>query len=459
MRTVARVVAIAMLVVAGLVHTGAPPAHAVGSFRNESVADIALRYNGQWGGNACRDAGKSRTGQCKQFVNCVVVLAGGAYAGDGKPDYAESFIRAGGKEIGINSTRKGDIIQWGSESNSPHTAIVVAHLGGNSFDVVDSNWNSDEIVRRHTITNIYDRKSAPRFIRMGTVSDPFGALDVAKAVGPGTIYVRGWAADPQLKSGPIKVHVYADGSFVTELTANKYRPDVPKVFAGYGSYLGYSATLKLKLRGGTKNICVYAINVGIGQNAPVGCSSVTVPDANPIGAFDTSTSELGDFTWRGWAVDPNKPAGPAVVSVWVNGQYAGWGYANKQRTDVAAAYPGYGQYLGYNFRHAYPSGGNIQVCVKTPNWGAGVPGNTTLGCKNIYVRTKAYYYGHIVQWSGDTKTQKTSWYVTGSGTRRWIPSSTVYWCLRNHGAPAPNVLSSRALDQLTDETGVRATCS
>ncbi len=70
--------------------------------------------------------------------------------------------------------------------------------------------------------------------------------------------------------------------------------------------------------------------------------------------------------------------------------------------------------------------------------------------------------GHIVQWNGDTKPQKTAWLVLNEGGqlhRHWIPSIAVYWCLKNSGAPGPDVLPAAELNQLTDDTGVQATCS
>jgi chitodextrinase len=62
------------------------------------------------------------------------------------------------------------------------------------------------------------------------------------------------------------------------------------------------------------------------------------------------------------------------------------------------------------------------------------------------------YNGHIVQWDGDPKQQKTAWLVT-NGHRNWIPSSAIYNCLKSKGAPGPDVLPSSVLDQLPDQTG------
>ena len=67
------------------------------------------------------------------------------------------------------------------------------------------------------------------------------------------------------------------------------------------------------------------------------------------------------------------------------------------------------------------------------------------------------YYGHIVQWDGDTSEPKTSWLVGPDGHRRWINGATAS-CLKASGAPGPDVLTSSELDQLPDLTNVWAVC-
>lgn len=68
------------------------------------------------------------------------------------------------------------------------------------------------------------------------------------------------------------------------------------------------------------------------------------------------------------------------------------------------------------------------------------------------------YAGHIVQWSGDTKAQKTAWYVTPDLRRLWIPDVATYNCLKGRGAPGPTVLPAATLNQLPDQTGLWAGC-
>lgn len=68
------------------------------------------------------------------------------------------------------------------------------------------------------------------------------------------------------------------------------------------------------------------------------------------------------------------------------------------------------------------------------------------------------YIGHIVQWDGDRNPQKTAWLVGADGKRYWIPTTAIYWCLKEHGAPGPDALSATLLDKMPD-TGLEAACT
>jgi murein DD-endopeptidase MepM/ murein hydrolase activator NlpD/WD40 repeat protein len=63
----------------------------------------------------------------------------------------------------------------------------------------------------------------------------------------------------------------------------------------------------------------------------------------------------------------------------------------------------------------------------------------------------AKYARHIVQQKGDTKKQKTSWYVSTDLRRLWIPDAATFSALRSTGAPKPDVLAADELDALPDQ--------
>ena len=72
------------------------------------------------------------------------------------------------------------------------------------------------------------------------------------------------------------------------------------------------------------------------------------------------------------------------------------------------------------------------------------------------------YVGHIVHWSDDPKAHKTSWLVVPSGSRfvrNWIPTSAVFGCLKDQGAPGPVALNEGYLDDVVpDAVGTHASC-
>lgn len=169
--------------------TGPASANGSGSYNNGDIATMALRYapggdrathyGNNWGGNACHDAGKLDSngttvggygaGQCRTFVNCVVYLAsGGTQYPVGGTNYFTSFLNAGAQEItNASDLVRGDIVQIGQGT---HTTIIVDHVSGSTFDVVDSNYyyqTQPEMVTTHQYT--ISLSSNERAFRMGTV--------------------------------------------------------------------------------------------------------------------------------------------------------------------------------------------------------------------------------------------------------------------------------------------------
>jgi len=153
----------------------AAPALAVGSYNNAGIATTALRYVGQWGGNACRDAHKpgDSGGQCRAFVNCIVWMVSDHRQNLGGRDYYQPFLSAGGQRIAdIGQLSEGDIVQVGE---GVHTFIVVRKISVNAtgigtFAVVDSNHEYNEKVMTYNRT--FSLSSTTRAYQMGSVTPP-----------------------------------------------------------------------------------------------------------------------------------------------------------------------------------------------------------------------------------------------------------------------------------------------
>jgi len=102
---------------------------------------------------------------------------------------------------------------------------------------------------------------------------PVGRLESVTG-GSGTVRVTGWAIDPDL-TGPMAVHVYADGVFRVAVNADTDRPDVAALYPAYGPAHGFDVTVPLGP--GAHAVCVYALNNQTnGANPQLGCVTTTV---------------------------------------------------------------------------------------------------------------------------------------------------------------------------------------
>lgn len=204
---------------------------------------------------------------------------------------------------------------------------------------------------------------------------PFGSFDsIARA--PGGARVRGWAIDPSTTE-PIEVHVYVDGAGAAILRADRSRPDVGTAYPAYGSAHGFDGTAPVPA--GTHTVCVYA--VGEVRSALLACRSISIT-TNPFGSIDAASGSSGRVVLSGWAIDPDT-ASPVDVHIYLDGVGAAVVRADRNRPDVGAAYPGYGNGHGFAASIAASEGPHT-ACAYAINVSAG--SNVLLGCRDVNVR-------------------------------------------------------------------------
>lgn len=112
--------------------------------------------------------------------------------------------------------------------------------------------------------------------------DPVGALELAVTDELG-LTVSGWALDPNTAS-PVQVSVTVDGSVPAapgRFRAADERPAVSRDHPRHGTTHGFSQ--RLVLVPGEHEICLTAINVGLGQDRGIGCALVHI---DPPGGVD-----------------------------------------------------------------------------------------------------------------------------------------------------------------------------
>lgn len=211
--------------------------------------------------------------------------------------------------------------------------------------------------------------------------NPIGNVDSISQFGPGTVRIGGWTLDPDT-ANPLAVHTYVNGVYRGSTTANTTRADVGRLYPLYGNNHGFSFTVS-GLRSGANSVCVYAINAGAGNTNPLlGCRTVNTWAGNPTGNFEGASVSGANITVSGWALDPDT-VNPVAIHTYVNGVYRGAATANRTRTDVGRAFPGYGDAHGFSTVVSGSRGSNT-VCVFAINAGAGNT-NPLLGCRIVNI--------------------------------------------------------------------------
>lgn len=230
-----------------------------------------------------------------------------------------------------------------------------------------------------TITNVGSGQDT----RLGcsTVQIPSGSpqiyLDQASSTSPGVITLRGWALDPDTVD-PVRVHVYLDGVLTTKLTADVEKASLATAFPGYGARHAFTASLT-GVASGTRQVCVYAINQGPGENAG-GCVNVVGPQGPPALYLDeVRATDLGQVLVRGWSVDPDT-VDPVRVHVYVDGMLNTKFSADLAKESLSTAFPGYGAGHAFSTTLAGVGPGTHQICFYAINVGVGA---NTVACSSV----------------------------------------------------------------------------
>ena len=149
---------------------------------------------------------------------------------------------------------------------------------------------------------------------------------------------------------------------------------------------------------------------------------------------------------NGWALDAANPSrkGSTAPGVTVN------------QTPIAGSIAEWGS--GANGHVAYVEAvSGTYIVTTSDSYGGGTDRLKILyGSKYMpdnFIHFKDTYVGALVQWSQDTKAQKTTWRVGVDGRRHWVPSISVTSRLLLGGATTgPYLLSTAVLNTIPDDT-------
>ncbi|UZN01922.1 N-acetylmuramoyl-L-alanine amidase [Cellulomonas sp. S1-8] len=205
---------------------------------------------------------------------------------------------------------------------------------------------------------------------------PRGVWD-AVTTGSGSFTVTGWALDPQTPD-PIVVEVWTAGVPSTVL-ADLSRPDVAAVYPGLGDRHGFR--LEVPVAAGSWPVCLAAVNVADGTTVSLGCRTVTVRNAAPVGVVDAVAVSATGVVVTGWTLDPDSSAS-TQAHIYIGGVGVAVA-ADLSRPDIAAVY-GKGDRHGFRHERALPVGEH-EVCTFGTDAGSGPA--TLLDCRRVVVGT------------------------------------------------------------------------
>ncbi|HWH28112.1 MAG TPA: CAP domain-containing protein [Mycobacteriales bacterium] len=302
---------------------------------------------------------------------------------------AHSAEMAGRNSLYHNSTLSSDVKGWvslaenvgyGSTAEGIHKALM--NSAGHRANILGTfSQIGVATVRdgsgRLWVTQVFRLPDATTTNATG--SSPIGTVDVVRQEF-GVVRVAGWALDKDTSSS-IAVHVYGDGKPLRGVTANLDRPDIGKLF-GKGDAHGYNTTVALPE--GVRTVCAYGINAAGtgGRSALLGCRRVGVRHT-PIGRLDAVSPQRDAVVVGGWTLDPDT-ADSTYVHVYVDGRPVRAISANRDRGDIARAFPGYGTKHGYTAAVPAATGWRT-VCVYAVNVSGTAGGSVRLGCSRLWV--------------------------------------------------------------------------
>ncbi len=217
-----------------------------------------------------------------------------------------------------------------------------------------------------------------------TGRNPVGVVDQITSSG-NTVYVKGWAYDPDSPATSIRIAIYQDGKGLTSVTANQPRADVNSSRHIPGNH-GFSASFTTS--SGHHTFTVFAMNIGGGSGNPQigGRTLIVNPGTAPIGHLDAADPVGDSVVLTGWAFDRDVPSTSIGIAVYQDGKRLPDSRTTGNRPDVNAAYHITGLH-GFHLQFKASVGAH-NYKVYAINAGGGT-GNPLIGNHSLIVRGTA----------------------------------------------------------------------
>ena len=243
-----------------------------------------------------------------------------------------------------------------------------------------------------------------------------------------------------------------DGPVITStLIADRAAPGADAAVPGAGTAHGFTATAPIS-GVGTHTVCASVAGVRTADVVTdLGCKTVTVAPAAPLGAFDTvGTPDRRSVSMTGWAADPDAPTVASTVSVTVSN-----GAGTTTTTlDAGIDYPadlgsGLGRAHAFNATLPLTADGVNTVCVTSISRSDAAV-KTDLGCKDV---TVAWLHGWLDKATPTTSGSTRTIAVGGWAIDQGAPTTPVRIALNVTGSNGAKTSTTITADALRADVG------
>jgi hypothetical protein len=217
-----------------------------------------------------------------------------------------------------------------------------------------------------------------RVVDVAASNVPIGWLD-SVTVNYQQVTASGWTLDRDTAS-PISVRTSVDGVVsTTTYPADGTYVGLGTSFPGFGDNHRFSLVFTIPV--GTHQVCITAVNDGVGGDRQIGCRTVTATSQPPIGWLDSVTARGRMVTASGWVIDPDTSS-PISVKVLVDGVAGAATLAGNAYANLGTSYPGFGDNHGFAVTSQLTVGTH-NVCVTALNDSVG--SDRSIGCISVSV--------------------------------------------------------------------------
>ncbi|WP_137754923.1 hypothetical protein [Agrococcus sp. SGAir0287] len=193
----------------------------------------------------------------------------------------------------------------------------------------------------------------------------------------GSLSVRGWAYDHSDLYAPLAIGITVNGRWLATTLANRASPELQRYGVPGGHAFQWSGTVP----GGTHEVCIVAVGIGVGGNAYPACQRVTMKGAVPQGDLVVVDVGGGAMAVMGWAFDHANLYAQIPVGIIIDGRWHA-GVTAAIESPYLAAY-------GVPGNHAFFSGAGVgrgthTACAIAVSPSTGI--NELIGCQTITLR-------------------------------------------------------------------------